>query len=80
MTGSLDILSKVKKSAYLIFIPLILISNVSEKLKTSIVFKLDFDLKIQKQHSHLKFMLTILIHIGSAFKVVKKSAYLTLIP
>ena len=30
--------------------------------------KLDFELKIQKQHLHLCSILTILIHIGSAFK------------
>ena len=41
---------------------------MSEELKTSSVVKLDFKLKIQKQHSHLRFMLTILIHIDSAFK------------
>ena len=52
---------------------------MSEKLKTSSVLKSDFDLKIQKQRSHLKFMWTILIHIDSDFKVVKKLAYLTLI-
>ena len=41
---------------------------MSEKLETSSVLELDFKLKSQKQHSHLRFMLTILIHIDSAFK------------
>ena len=44
-------------SAYSTLIPLIFISlKVSEKLKSSGVLKLDFELKIQKQHSHLKIM------------------------
>ena len=38
-----------------------------EKQKTTKVFKSDFELKIQKEHSHLKFALTILIHLDSAF-------------
>lgn len=44
-----------------------------EKPKTSKVLKSDFELKIQKEHSHLKFMLTILIHLDSAFKYTPQS-------
>ena len=33
---------------------------------------LDFKLKIEKQHSHLIFMWTILIHIDSAFKYTQQ--------
>ena len=40
---------------------------MSEKLKTNSVLKLDFKLKIQKQRLHLTFMLTLLIHVDSAF-------------
>ena len=39
-----------------------------EKLKTSDVFKSDYELNIQKQQSYLKFLQTILIHMGSVFK------------
>ena len=56
---------------------------MSKKLENSDVLKSDYELKIQNQHSHLRFMLTILIRISSAFKLchnVQKSAYLTLIP
>ena len=41
---------------------------MSKQLKTSSVVKLDIELKVQKQHSHLKFMWTILINIESDFK------------
>ena len=44
-----------------------------EKQKTSKVLKSDFQLKIQKEHSHLKFTLTILIHLDSAFKYTPQS-------
>ena len=52
LTVPLNILGKVKKSVYLILIPLIL----SESLKTSSVLRSDFELTIQKQHFHLRFM------------------------
>ena len=39
-----------------------------EKIKSSGVFKSDYELNIQKQHSHLKFLRTILIHMDSAYK------------
>ena len=39
-----------------------------KKLKSNDVLKSDYELKIQKQHSQLRFMLTILIHIDSDFK------------
>ena len=41
---------------------------MSKKLNTSGVLKLDYELKIQKQDSHLRFMWAILVHITSAFK------------
>ena len=41
---------------------------MSGNVETNNVLKSDFDLKIQKQHSYLKFMLNILIHIDSAGK------------
>ena len=41
---------------------------MSEQLQTSSIVKLDFELKIQKQHSHLRFMLTTLLHIDGVFK------------
>ena len=44
---------------------------VPEKLKTSGVFKSGYE--IQKQHSHLKFLQTILSHMDSAFKYKKIS-------
>ena len=67
-TVPLNLLIKVKKSAYLTLTPLILISEVSEKVKISIMLKLYFESKIQKQHSHLRFMSTILFNINNAFK------------
>ena len=51
---------------------------MSEQLKPNSVVKLDVELKIQKKHSHLRFILTTLIHIDSVFNIlrkVKKSAY-----
>ena len=68
LTVPLNILGKVKKSVYLILIPLIL----SESLKTSSVLRSDFELTIQKQHFHLRFMWTMLIHIESDFKYTQK--------
>ena len=53
---------------------------MSKKLKSSDVLKSDFGLKVEKQHSHLRFMLTVLIHMTvhlSLLCKVKKSAYLT---
>ena len=38
---------------------------MSKKLQSSGVLKSDCELKIQKQHSHSRFMLTILIHINN---------------
>ena len=45
----------------------------------------DFELKVQKHDSHLRFMLTTLIHIESTvplniIRKIKRSAFLTLIP
>ena len=47
--------------------------KVSKKWKISSVVKLDFELKIQKQNSHLRFVLIILIHIDSVFRYTSKS-------
>ena len=41
---------------------------MSKKLTISGALKSDYELKIQKQHSHLRFMRTILVHIDSDFK------------
>ena len=41
---------------------------MSKKLKFSSVLKLDFEWKIAKQESHLKFVWNILIDIDSAFE------------
>ena len=51
---------KSKNLTYLTLIPLILLFEC--------VLKSDYELKIQKQYLHLRFMWTILIHIESAFK------------
>ena len=59
---------KLKCQHISLFFPSYSYPKVSEKLKTSSLLELAFELKIQKQHSHLKFMSAILIHIDSAFK------------
>ena len=51
-----SILRKVRKSPFLTLIPLIRLLNVSEILKASGALKSDYKLKIQKQHSRLRFM------------------------
>ena len=56
---------------------------MSEKLKTSSALISNFELKIQKQHSHLRFKICILIHIDTSLNMLNKvtsSAYLTLTP
>ena len=55
---------------------------MSKKLKSSDVLKSDYGLKVEKQQSHLRFMLTVLIHMTvhlSLLCKLKKPAYLTLI-
>ena len=66
-------ISKVRKSAYLTLITLIITHfllplKVYGKLKTSAVFNSKFELKVQKHDSHFAFSRTILIHIDSALK------------
>ena len=52
----LNILRKTISSAYLTLIPLILTSDgVSDKLKTSGMHNLNFELKSQKHDSHFPF-------------------------
>ena len=51
----LNIFCKVKKSAYVTLIQYSSL-KISKKLITCGVLKPDYELKIQKQHSHLRFM------------------------
>ena len=64
----LNILRKVRKSAYLTLITFLLISAGVWKTKTSGVFNSNFELKVQKHDSQFAFSRTILIHIDSALK------------
>ena len=64
LTVPLNILGKVKKSVYLILIPLIL----SESLKTSSVLNSNFEFTLRTQESIFTFFKVMLINIESSFK------------
>ena len=76
------IIRKAISLAYHTLIPLILISEVSNKLKTSGMLNSNFELKSLQHDSDFAFTETILIHIDSALNILSKaisSRYLTLI-
>ena len=72
------IIRKAISLSYHTLIPLILISEVSNKLKTSGMLNSNFELKSLQHDSDFAFTETILIHIDSAFKYTQQGHELTI--